>query len=663
MTAFLATGRHLRFPRHEQPLVSVILVVYNRADLTFQCLRSLSENAEVPFELIVVDNASSDETKALLDRVEPVVAIRNDENLHFLRACNQAAPRARGRYLLLLNNDVALLPGSLAAAVRTIGRSPDIGAVGAKLVLMDGTLQEAGSIVWQDGSALGYGRGGNPLAPSYMFERDVDYCSGAFLLTPRDLFLGDGGFDERFAPAYYEEVDYCMRLRAQGKRVVYDPDVVAFHVEFGSSRSSEAAIVLQQTNRSKFAQKHSHALASHYPPAATHVLSARHARKDRLRVLMIDDRVPHQWLGSGFPRARAILQCMVDRGYAVTLFPSTMPAESWASVYQDIPRTVEVITRPAFDGMEAFLCERAGLFDVIFVSRPHNMEYFRSIWAAHPEWHVGVRLVYDAEAVYALRDIARREMHGEPVSGPEIERLVAEEVDLARQADAVVCVTEGEAAHYRRRGIAEVCVLGHSIDADPTAADFAARDHLLFVGAIHADDSPNADSVSWFADQVLPRIREVAGDVELHVAGINASRAVAGLAGRNVRLLGPVADLRPLYDSRRVFVAPTRFAAGVPIKVCEAAAHGIPVVTTTLLSSQLGWRAGEDLLVGDSADAFARACIAAYTDGPTWERLRTNALNAVATQFSRAEFASKIIKLCESGPRNSGEVVPWPRLG
>ena len=262
LSSFLATGHVLRLPRHEPPLVSVVVVVYNRADLTFQCLRSLAENADVAFELIVVDNASSDETVALLDRVDPVTVIRNDTNLHFLRGCNQAARAARGEYLLFLNNDACLLPGSLAAAVRTIRSSPDIGTVGAKIVLLDGTLQEAGSIVWGDGSCLGYGRGDSPLAPPYMFQRDVAYSSGAFLLTRRDLFAGEGGFDERFAPAYYEEVDYCMRLWQAGKRSVYDPQVVAYHFEFGSSASPDSAIELQRLHRSKFAEKHARALAS-----------------------------------------------------------------------------------------------------------------------------------------------------------------------------------------------------------------------------------------------------------------------------------------------------------------------------------------------------------------------------------------------------------------
>jgi glycosyltransferase involved in cell wall biosynthesis len=297
---------------------------------------------------------------------------------------------------------------------------------------------------------------------------------------------------------------------------------------------------------------------------------------------------------------------------------------------------------------------------VIVISRPHNMMYFGRVWSAHPDWLTGVRVVYDAEAVFALREISRGELRGRALPAAEAERLVAREVDLAREADAVVCVTEGEAAHYRRRGIANVAVLGHAVEADPTMADFADREHLLFVGAIHENDSPNADSVVWFASEVLPRIREVLGDVELHVAGLNVSSTVAALAGPGVRLIGRVHDLRPLYQSRRLFVAPTRFAAGVPIKVCEAAAHGLPVVATPLLASQLGWRPGQDLLVGDGAEAFANACIEAYRDRATWERLRANALKQVETHCSHAEFARIVGRLCDPEPQLASPGEPAP---
>ncbi|HEY3119342.1 MAG TPA: glycosyltransferase family 2 protein, partial [Vicinamibacteria bacterium] len=185
LESFLASGARLRWEAVEEPLVSVVLVLFNRAELTLRCLRSIAEERRIPLEIILVDNASTDQTEALLERLDGVRVIRNAENRGFVLAVNQAARRARGRYLLLLNNDTELLPDALTAAVAVLQGSEDVGAVGGKVLSVDGRLQEAGSIVWNDGSCLGYGRGDDPFAAEYMFRRDVDFCSGAFLLTPR----------------------------------------------------------------------------------------------------------------------------------------------------------------------------------------------------------------------------------------------------------------------------------------------------------------------------------------------------------------------------------------------------------------------------------------------------------------------------------------------
>jgi Glycosyl transferase family 2 len=134
LQAFLASRSRLRFESAGAPHVSVLLVAFNRAELTLRCLRALLEEHSIPVELIVVDNNSSDDTSTLLDRLDGARIIRSKENVGFLRGCNAAAAVARGDYLLFLNNDAELLPGSLVAGVRTLERSPSIGAAGGRLI-------------------------------------------------------------------------------------------------------------------------------------------------------------------------------------------------------------------------------------------------------------------------------------------------------------------------------------------------------------------------------------------------------------------------------------------------------------------------------------------------------------------------------------------------
>jgi GT2 family glycosyltransferase len=296
LDAFLAGPETLRLPYSDSPEISIILVLYNQAELTFGCLSSIVETlADMPsVEVVIADNGSTDRTTALLNRTSGATIIRNAANLHFLKAVNFASGRVRGRNILLLNNDAQLLPGSVASALRTLSADSGIGAVGGRIILPDGTLQEAGSIIWRDGACSGYARGQEPTGPDVMFQRDIDYCSGANLLTPTALFQKLGGFDERFAPAYYEETDYCVRLWESGYRVVYDPDAVIVHYEFGSASTDSEALRQQQINHEIFVSQHREWLSRQFPASPLNILAARTARSSAPRILVIEDRVPRR---------------------------------------------------------------------------------------------------------------------------------------------------------------------------------------------------------------------------------------------------------------------------------------------------------------------------------------------------------------------------------
>jgi len=649
LQAFLASNAWLDLPAAAEPEVSILLVLFNRAELTLACLRSICENFTASIEVVIVDNGSSDDTANLLGRIRGPRILRNAENQYFLLAANQAAQEARGKYVLVLNNDAQLLPGSLQAALKTIRSSGNIGAVGGRIVLFDGTLQEAGSIIWRDGSCLGYGRGDDPFAFPYMFRRDVDYCSGAFLLTARDTWTRLGGFDELFRPMYYEETDYCTRLWHEGMRVVYEPEAAVLHYEFASSRATAAAMRLQAEHQRVFTMRHAAALESHSAPGADAILHARTHRAEpstQRRVLFIDDRVPHPWLGSGFPRARSILLTLQKRGYLVTLFPTAVFHEDWPTVYSDLPREIEVALTMGPGLLEAFLRHRRGYYDTIIVSRPHNMNYFRSIVVAHPEWFEDTSLIYDAEALFAPRDIGLRQLCGEHLMPEEISRIYQDEINLASIADCVTAVSEFDRAAFEAHGIERVQILGHSLQTVPTTTPFNERSGFLFIGAIYEEASPNGDSMLWFLSEIWPRIQsKFAGRARLTIAGINQSDRIRSLADETVTITGHVLDLTDLYERTRVFIAPTRFAAGIPHKVHEACARGVPAVITSVLARQLNWTEDREVRIADDTAAFAEQCIELHEDPVLWERIRSSALEKVRRECAADIFERQLYSL------------------
>jgi glycosyltransferase involved in cell wall biosynthesis len=606
LQTFFESGELLSWPR-ENPRVSIIVVPTGPAELTLRCLRGLHE-LSLPVELIIVDTGLSRQTARLLNQLQGVTIRRQRRSRSLWKAYTEAVRGASTDHVLLMSGDAEVAPESVEAAIKTLESADEIGAVGARLILPDGRLKEAGGIISGDGTYRSYGSGDDPYSPEYMYMRDVDYCSDTFLLTRRDLFL---------SLASGRAGDYGARLRTARKRVVYDPRVVV---------QIESARVIPANERST---------------ADTRWLDARSASRPRQKILVLDDRVPHFRHGAGFPRAVELVRTLDDLGNFVTFYPVTMPHEDWSEVYEDIPRTVEVITGWGTLRLRDFLRQREGFYDQIIVSRPHNMQTFRAAMWGNGSWLTSARVIYDAEAVFSFREAEQRRLGGEVVSEEEVARLLSEEMSLTEGVHAVFSVTDKERDYFRESGVRMAWTLGHTVPLNPTPCTFGERSGFLFVGAMSG--LPNRDAVLWFAREIWPTVRSsIEGQFCLHVVGSQPPPEIEAMSG--IEVLGQVPDLTLLYDRSRIFVAPSRLAAGIPIKVQTAAANGLPVVCTSILAEELGWQHEVELLVADDPQEFAECCARLYSDEALWWRLRTNALERVAHECSHDAFAGTLAK-------------------
>ena len=638
---FFASDQTLKFPTLDHPALTVVLVFYNQAQLSLLCLRSLLEFADVSFRLIIVDNNSSDETPKLLEHIENAQIIRNQENFGFVRAVNQAAEQVKTKYLLLLNNDAVIEEATLSTAINTLKSDSSIGAVGAKIKLLDGSLQEAGSIIWNDGACLGYGRGQDPMQPEFMFQRDVDYCSGAFLLFRCDEFHKLGAFDEAFAPAYYEESDFCIRLQKRGKRIIYNPGVNITHYEFASSGGMEGASKLQLKHQQILCDKHPEYLSNKLANDGTNSITARINNKHP-NILVIDDCVPHPSLGSGYPRSAHILNSLCLLNLNVSFYPLQFPVDDWGAVYSTLDSTIEVLLDRGRAGLIPLLEKRKNFYQYIMVSRLHNMEFFNNIVDQDPALLEGSKVFYDAEAIFAQRDIMKMELLGQAITEDEKQKLIAKELNQARNAEKVISVSKMEADLYKHASYTNTVVLGHALQSEPGNKEFDERSGILFVGALRDEGSPNVDSLLWFVINVLPIIEQEIPGIELYVVGDCSAPSLKTIECGNVQFLGRLDSITSTYNDRRLLIAPTRFAAGIPHKVHEAASRGIPSVTTGLLAKQLGWKHGKQLLVGDGAPKFAAQCVRLYRDEKLWRRVRSAGLQSISHECSDEKFQATL---------------------
>jgi glycosyltransferase involved in cell wall biosynthesis len=317
-----------------------------------------------------------------------------------------------------------------------------------------------------------------------------------------------------------------------------------------------------------------------------------------------------------------------------------------AAVYADMPDTVEMMHDQSAETLADFLQPRRDCYDVIWIARTHNLDKTvdaLEAWVA--DCAVRPRVVLDTEAVAATRSAARAKLRGE--SFGLIAALVQEfsNVDFC---DEVVAVNGLDAGTIRNLGIAPVTVLGHMRVPALTPRPWAQRSGLLFVGSIHAMESPNYEGLVWFIDEVLPLIEaELGPQTRLTVIGHLADGVSLERFRDNPRvtLRGPVVDAAPAYDAARVFVAPTRWAGGVPYKVHEAASFGVPVAATALIAAQLGWDDG--LLAADASDAagFAAAVLRLHQDEATWTEVRARAAARLEAENAAAPYVETIRRL------------------
>lgn len=597
------------FPIVDQPTVSIIIPVWNRPKQVEVCLRSIIASTPPIYEVIVVDNNTEKPTKDVLKSFHNMHIITNTDNLWFVDGCNQGAQSARGTHVLFLNDDTQVTHGWLEALLRTMKQYPRCGAVGGKLIQTTQTLQEAGSIIWNDGSTCAYGRGEDPAASCFAHVREVDYCSGACLLVNRALFESVGKFDRCFAPAYYEDVDVCMAVREQGYTVMYQPECVVLHDEFGGE-SSTKAVKLMQKNRVIFLKKWRQVLCTYHHPDVRNILSARE-HGAHVRVLYIDDRVPSPDAGMGYPRAYAMLCMLADLGFRVTLYPLNDKTE-YPSTQLLRQRGIEVVLdAPSFTKM---IAQRGALYECIIVSRPPNFAHVRSLLKRYSG---KARILYDAEAIFADRERLRQDIHPHPFSRLRSMLDRRRELILAEKADDVICVSKQDFETFASiKGKDHTHIWGHPLVLTSSLPSYEQRSDVLFVGGGIQPGFPNEDALLYFVRDILPIVhRHIA--CTFTIVGRIESPAVQALASDSVRFTGFVESVVPYYERARVFVAPTRFAAGIPWKVHEAMAHGVPCAISHLLSQQLG--APEPVaLAADSPEGFAQNIIDLYSDANLW---------------------------------------------
>lgn len=663
----LAVAALLSLSVSPSPTVSVLVLCQDNLEMLSGCLVSIARTIDpdaTPYEILVLFQQTSRESAlAFLQNFRGARDLHAPLNLGFGSGNNFAAHRATGKYLLFLNDDSITQGDWLGHLVCAVERDAQIGGVGSRLLFPDGVLQEAGAIVWSDGSAFPVGRGEPPGSLAYSYARDVDYASANGLLVRRDVFDAAGGFDERFFPGYYEDVDLCMTIRHKlGLRIVYEPRSRIVHRESATSgRDPDFRSFLFRRHQSFFCDKWADVLPS-YPapepesPDAVERAVVR-AQGNPRRVLVVDDRVPRVGMGSGFGRTADLLTDLSEAGFAVAFAPTDrrhLPIENALGGLG-----IDLITEPLLQHLR----RPEKRYDAVVISRPHN---FRAFYSAVREALPSAALIYDVEALYHRRLLLQMQMEKDSARRNALEgetdAMLDLEVEIARSADRLVGISDSEVAWLESvDGHADVDFMRPlALNVAMQPIDLSQRTGAVFIaGWLGGEASPNVSALRWYANEVLPRVRAVIPDFVTRVSGANPPLSVQCMACDGLQLLGFIESADALYRAARVAVSPVLAGAGVKIKTIEALQYGVPVVATSVGAEGLGVTDGGVIDISDDPAEYASRVIALATDDALWLRRREALAGAIAHWKSEQLRWPDVVERALQQRRAARAVTVW----
>ncbi|MCF7997275.1 MAG: glycosyltransferase [Chromatiaceae bacterium] len=622
----------LDFTPTDVPRASVIIPVHNQYRHTYHCLASLRQHhARLPWELIVVDDDSTDETGIELSKMKGIKLVKNADNLGFVGSCNRGAACADGDILVFLNNDTQVQPGWLDALVETFDAHPHAGIVGSRLLYPDGRLQEAGAIAFADGSAWNYGHLDHPDKPEYSYLRQPDYVSGAALAVRRELFLNLGGFDEAFSPGYYEDADLAFRVRAAGYQVYYQPRALVVHYEGVTSGTNENAgdgmKRFQKINQQVFLDRWGEVLARNGSRGDS--LDAQKDRHIRGRVLVVDIYMLTPDRESGSLRMINLIQILQALGYQVTFASLTLEApQPYVNDLQQLG--VEVLYKPYIRSPEHHLKQFGERYSLVLLSRADSAARLLEVARRYSQ---NARIIFDTVDLHFLREQRMAHLTGDAATSTLAKHRRKMELDLIQRADTTLVVSYAEQALLAQQlPHADVRLLSNVHQIHGSRKIFAQRRDLLFIGGF--GHPPNVDAVLWFCQKIHTRLLASIPDLIFNVIGGDPPESIRALESDSVRIHGHVRDAAPYFDNCRLSVAPLRFGAGVKGKINQSLAYGLPVVATTMACEGMHLIDGVSALIADDPDHFAAAIIRTYNDEELWQRLSSGGLAVMVKHFS-----------------------------
>ena len=615
-----------------EPMVSIIIPVYAKLEFTLLLLNSIIKNPPIiSFEIIIVDDFSNDHTFDTLSKIKGINLIRNIENKGFIFSCNSGADHAKGKYLHFLNNDTEVLMGWLDELAETFDNFPETGLAGSKLIYPDAKLQEAGGLVWKDGSAWNFGRLADPLEPQFNYAREVDYCSGASIMIPRDLFKKFNGFDSCYSPAYYEDVDIAFKLRSEGYRVIYQPLSVVIHHEGISSGTdlTQGVKSYQDINKVKFIERWSHVL-SRYNSNGVDPDSSKDRRKDK-RILIIDNNTVTPDQDAGSLLIFNICLLLRELNFQVTFAASSALVEVPRHTARLQKMGIEVIYAPYVSSLESHLKEYGQRYQLAMVIRPDNALINIDLIRKNCS---NTKIIYHTIDLHHLRMLREGILTHSDAIVSNSHKMKKLELEIIYKSDLTIVVSQEERiAILKEYPDLNIKTLGLVLaQSHEKFNSIRERNGIIFVGGF--SHAPNVDAVLFFIKEVMPELLKFHPNLLLTIVGSNIPPELFEYQNQNINFLGYIKDLNSILNDSLVNIAPLRFGAGLKGKIANALSLGLPTVASSIAVEGMGLTNNENVIIADQPHEYIKAIDTLIRDKAIWNKISSKSLQYANSRWS-----------------------------
>lgn len=631
----------LEFPICEKPLVSVVIPVYNQFGYTYNCLKSILHNTgNIQYEVIIGDDGSTDDTVQLERVAKGIKILHNKKNVLFLRNCNQAASHAKGKYIIFLNNDTQVQCNWMESLVQLLENRSDIGMAGSKLLFPDGTLQEAGGIIWQDGTGANYGRGDSPDAPEYNYVKEVDYISGASIIVRKELWDEIDGFDERYVPAYCEDSDFAFEVRSHGRKVVYQPasEVVHFEGISNGTDLEEGVKRYQAVNEEKLRQKWQDILTNEQCRKTDGSFGARERKRNRKTIVMFSDLTPQYDCDAGSKTIYSYLKLFLEKGYLVKFVPEDFKKVD-PYTYELQQMGIEVLHGDYYKKyIDMWLFEHQSEIEYAFVNFPNSGERFIDILKC-----TSIKIRYYGVDLHYLRKQREYALTGEQECMHLSEKFYKMERNILEKADQVYYPSEVEIQVIKREFNREAKLFlpfMYEWNREMTKYKPEEREGILFVGGFN--HPPNVDAVLWFSTEIYPQINKIR-EMQFYIVGSNEPIEIQNLNQKGIIHMGYLSEeeLQNLYRRIKLVIVPLRFGAGIKGKVVDAMYQGVPIVSTSIGTEGIP-EAEKYIEIADDAKTFGEKVIDLYADDARLIETSENYKRVIKKYYSKEAAWEKI---------------------